>query len=46
MARSAFRVFGLETATIDYPTMVARLDEHPEIAAMNRHIKAKTWEDG
>ncbi len=41
MARSAFRVFGLETATIDYPTMVAHLDAHPEIAAMNRHIDQK-----
>lgn len=45
MARSAFRVFGLETATIDYPTMVAHLDEHPEIAAMNRHIKSDILED-
>ena len=41
MARSAFRVFGLETATIDYPTMVAHLDAHPEIAEMNRHIDQK-----
>ena len=46
MARSAFRVFGLETATIDYPTMVAHLDAHPEIAAMNRHIDPKALEEG
>jgi spore coat polysaccharide biosynthesis protein SpsF len=49
MARSAFRVFGLDTATIDYPTMVAQLDAHPEIAAMNRHIdphKLKVLEQG
>jgi spore coat polysaccharide biosynthesis protein SpsF (cytidylyltransferase family) len=46
MARSAFRVFGLETATIDYPAMVAHLDEHPEIAAMNRHIDSKELEEG
>jgi spore coat polysaccharide biosynthesis protein SpsF len=38
MARSAFRVFGRAAATIDYPAMVAQLDAHPEIAAMNRHI--------
>jgi spore coat polysaccharide biosynthesis protein SpsF (cytidylyltransferase family) len=37
MARSAFRLFGSEAATIDYPAMVARLDAHPEIPAMNRH---------
>lgn len=35
MARSAFRVFGREAETIDYPAMVAALDAHPEIAAMN-----------
>lgn len=46
MARSAFRVFGLDTATIDYPTMVAHLDAHPEIAAMNRHIDPKALEEG
>jgi spore coat polysaccharide biosynthesis protein SpsF len=46
MARSAFRVFGLEAATIDYPAMVAHLDAHPEIAVMNRHIDSKTPEEG
>lgn len=46
MARSAFRVFGLESATIDFPTMVAHLDAHPEIAAMNQHVRAKAPEDG
>jgi spore coat polysaccharide biosynthesis protein SpsF len=46
MARSAFRVFGLEAATIDYPAMVSHLDAHPEIAAMNRHIDQKAPEDG
>jgi len=46
MARSAFLVFGLDTATIDYPTMVAHLDAHPEIAAMNRHIDPKALEEG
>ncbi len=46
MARSAFRVFGLEAAVIDYPTMVARLDAHPEISGMNQHIDRKSLEDG
>jgi spore coat polysaccharide biosynthesis protein SpsF len=46
MARSAFRVFGHETATIDYPTMVAHLDAHPEIAMMNRHIDPSTLGEG
>ena len=46
MARSAFRVFGLEASTIDYPAMVARLDAHPEIPAMNRHICQKALEEG
>jgi spore coat polysaccharide biosynthesis protein SpsF len=41
MARSAFRLFGSEAATIDYPAMVACLDAHPEIPAMNRHPQAK-----
>lgn len=35
MARSAFRLFASEAHTIDYPSMVARLDAHPEITAMN-----------
>jgi spore coat polysaccharide biosynthesis protein SpsF (cytidylyltransferase family) len=44
MARSAFRVFGSETATIDYRAMVEHLDAHPEIAAMNRHIQPSASE--
>jgi len=39
MARSAFRVFGTEAATIDYPSMVACLDLHPEITDMNQHVE-------
>jgi spore coat polysaccharide biosynthesis protein SpsF len=46
MARSAFRVFGREASTIDYPMMVARLDAHPEIPAMNQHICQKALEAG
>ena len=46
MARSAFRVFGPEAATIDYPAMVAQLEAHPEITAMNRHILQKKLEEG
>ncbi len=46
MARSAFRVFGAEATTIDYPTMVAHLDVHPEITGMNQHIEQKKLEDG
>ena len=46
MARSAFRVFGAEAASIDYPAMVARLDVHPEITGMNRHVKQKNLEEG
>jgi spore coat polysaccharide biosynthesis protein SpsF len=46
MARSAFRVFGHHAATIDYPTMVALLDKHPEITGMNRHIEQKKLEEG
>jgi spore coat polysaccharide biosynthesis protein SpsF len=39
MARSAFRLFGIEAATIDYPSMVACLDLHPEITDMNQHVE-------
>jgi spore coat polysaccharide biosynthesis protein SpsF len=46
MARSAFRAFGAEAATIDYPLMVARLDTHPEITRMNQHIEQKHLEEG
>ena len=46
MARSAFRAFGSDAATIDYPAMVERLDAHPEIVAMNRHIEQKRLEEG
>lgn len=38
MTRSAFRLFGAEANTIDYPAMVALLDAHPEITAMNAHL--------
>lgn len=46
MARSAFRAFGLEAASIDYPQMVAQLDAHPEICGMNEHIVQKQLEEG
>jgi len=46
MARSAFRLFGSDAATIDYPAMVERLDRHPEITAMNRHVEQKKPEEG
>ena len=46
MARSAFRLFGRDSISIDYPTMVARLDVHPEITAMNLHVREKTLEAG
>ncbi|MCR9094471.1 MAG: NTP transferase domain-containing protein [bacterium] len=46
MARSAFRLFGPTASTIDYPTMVERLDRHPEITAMNRHVEQKKLEEG
>jgi spore coat polysaccharide biosynthesis protein SpsF len=46
MARSAFRVFGADARRIDYPTMVERLDAHPEISAMNAHIEQKKPEEG
>jgi spore coat polysaccharide biosynthesis protein SpsF len=46
MARSAFRLFGREATTIDYPTMVKRLDAHPEIMAMNAHVLEKPLEEG
>lgn len=46
MARSAFRLFGGDAATIDYPAMVARLDRHPEITAMNTHVEQKKLEEG
>jgi spore coat polysaccharide biosynthesis protein SpsF (cytidylyltransferase family) len=38
MARSAFRSFGHAAATIDYPSMVACLDAHPEITGMNQQV--------
>lgn len=46
MARSAFRLFGSAAATLDYPTMVERLDGHPEINEMNRHVEQKKLEEG
>lgn len=46
MARSAFRLFGPEVSTIDYPAMVARLDVHPEITAMNAHIRERAPDEG
>ena len=46
MARSAFRLFGEEALTIDYPTMVERLDAHPEITGMNQHVEQKKLEEG
>ena len=46
MARSAFRLFGSEAATIDYPAMVRLLDGVPEIAAMNEHVAQKKLEEG
>lgn len=38
MARSAFRLFGADAHRIDYPAMVALLDAHPEIIAMNAQL--------
>jgi len=46
MARSAFRVFGLDASRIGYPEMVAYLDAHPEITSMNQHIDQKSLEEG
>ena len=46
MARRAFALFGAAADEIDYPTMVACLDAHPEIAAMNAHISQKPVEEG
>lgn len=46
MARSAFRLFGSDAATLDYPAMVARLDAAPEITARNAHIAQKKVEEG
>ena len=46
MARSAFRIFGAHAKTIDYPTMVDRLDGHPEITGMNAHVEQKKLEEG
>lgn len=46
MARSAFQLFGCEAASIDYPTMVARLDAQPEIPALNAHVRQKALEAG
>lgn len=46
MARSAFRLFGYEAASIDYPTIVARLDAQPEIPALNAHVRQTALEAG
>lgn len=46
MARSAFRLFGLEARGIDYPTMVKLLDAHPEITSMNSHVDQRPIEEG
>ena len=46
MARSAFRLFGADAASLDYDAMVERLDAHPEITDMNRHVTQKKLEEG
>ncbi|MEO1935796.1 MAG: hypothetical protein ABGX04_13560 [Myxococcales bacterium] len=46
MARSAFRLFGLAAANIEYPAMVALLDQHPEISDLNQHISHKRLGEG
>lgn len=46
MARSAFRLFGDRASDLDYPAMVAILDQHPEITSMNAHIRQKPLEAG
>lgn len=46
MARGAFRLFGREALTIDYPTMAAQLDAHPEITCLNEHVAQKQLEEG
>jgi spore coat polysaccharide biosynthesis protein SpsF len=46
MARSAFRLFGLEASSVDYPAIVTCLDRHPEITSMNSHVTPKPLEEG
>ncbi len=46
MTRSAFGLFGLGSTRIGYPEMVALLDGHPEITAINRHVVQKEVEEG
>lgn len=46
MARSAFRLFGEDALTSDYPNMVEGLDAHPEITGMNQHVEQNKLEEG
>jgi spore coat polysaccharide biosynthesis protein SpsF len=46
MARAAFGVFGDRWPEIDYPKMVAALDAHPDIAAINRDVRQKELTEG
>jgi len=45
MARTAFRIFGLQASSIGYPEMVRLLDMHPEVTALNQHVVQKAVEE-
>lgn len=46
MARSAFALFGDRALCISYPEMVACLDRHPEVIALNAGVSQKPLEEG
>lgn len=46
MTSAAFDLFDDQWETIDYPEMVARLDQRPDITNLNKHISQKKIEEG
>jgi spore coat polysaccharide biosynthesis protein SpsF (cytidylyltransferase family) len=45
MAQAAFELFGDQWPTIQYGSMVAILDERPDITSLNRHVPQKALEE-
>ena len=46
MTRMVFTLFGRDWPAIGYDSMVRLLDLHPELVALNTHVKQKAIEDG
>ena len=41
-----FGLFGATATRLEYPSMVALLDGHPEITCMNQHVQQKELTEG